>query len=252
MEEDSLDKDILLTSKGKEIEVIGNQAVKKVQDANRSEGVPNVYSIDGKVFYEVGDGKITTENPFNIIKTIPNDKVMIGDDVFSTYYDDKEINDSIAKAVLSITTKIQMSKYDTGEIVFAVMMNGGAWYASRLFNRLQNAPYAVEYVFSEKKRDGSISISSKTKKSAFKGKHVIMIEGFSNHGNMISLFEQWLEKNGAKTVDLSLLFKRESLDIDTINEPLVIGDGYYILGCGLEYMGKGRNLNIIFRRYKPQ
>lgn len=42
----------------------GNRAVKKAQEKNRKNGVPNVYCINGKVVYELPDGKITTEYQF--------------------------------------------------------------------------------------------------------------------------------------------------------------------------------------------
>lgn len=242
-----VEENVVLSTKSKEIELIGTHAVKKVQDDNRTAGVPNVYSVDGKIFYEVADGKITTENPFNMIKAVPNDTVRIGDNFYTVCFGDKMINDSIARDVLDITTKIQMNKYDIDNVVFAVMMNGGVWYSSRLFNRLQNSPYAVEYIFPSKSK-GKLSISSKTDAKAFKGKHVFVIEGFSNRGNMVSSFKEWLSKKGAKTVDVCLLFKRVSLDIETLNEPLEIEDSYYVLGCGLESNGKGRNLNLLYKR----
>ena len=44
---------------------IGNVAVRKAEEENRSLGVPNVYSINGKLCFELPDGRITMENPFN-------------------------------------------------------------------------------------------------------------------------------------------------------------------------------------------
>ena len=39
---------------------IGNRAVRKAQERNRRLGIPNVYSIHGKIVYELPDGTITT------------------------------------------------------------------------------------------------------------------------------------------------------------------------------------------------
>jgi len=44
---------------------IGNRAVKKAQEENRRLGIPNVYSINGHLLYELPDGTLTTENPFH-------------------------------------------------------------------------------------------------------------------------------------------------------------------------------------------
>lgn len=56
--------DLNLYLKGYEIESIGNQAVRKVQEENRKKGIPLVYSVDGRIYYELADGTITTNSPF--------------------------------------------------------------------------------------------------------------------------------------------------------------------------------------------
>jgi len=43
---------------------IGNRAVRKAQEENRRLGVPNVYSHNGTLYYELPDGRLTTEDPF--------------------------------------------------------------------------------------------------------------------------------------------------------------------------------------------
>lgn len=43
---------------------IGRQATLKAQEESRKMGVPNVYSIDGKLYYELPSGELTTEDPF--------------------------------------------------------------------------------------------------------------------------------------------------------------------------------------------
>ncbi|MBC8527339.1 MAG: hypothetical protein H8D22_10910 [Candidatus Cloacimonetes bacterium] len=46
---------------------IGNRAVKKAQEENRKNGIPNVYSRDGKIYFELPDGTITTDYSFENI-----------------------------------------------------------------------------------------------------------------------------------------------------------------------------------------
>ena len=60
--------DLNLYLKGFEIESIGNQAVRKAQEENRKKGIPLVYSVDGKIYYELADGTITTDSPFKTDK----------------------------------------------------------------------------------------------------------------------------------------------------------------------------------------
>ena len=50
---------------------IGNKAVHEAQETNRKLGIPSVYSRKGKIYFELPDGTITHESPwesFNIGK----------------------------------------------------------------------------------------------------------------------------------------------------------------------------------------
>jgi hypothetical protein len=47
-----------------EFERIGNRAVHKAQEENRRFGIPNVFSRNGKLYYELPNGEITTDDPF--------------------------------------------------------------------------------------------------------------------------------------------------------------------------------------------
>ena len=63
MEVDKFD-DLMLQLKGFEIEYIGNRAIKQVQEENRELGIPLVYSVNDKIFYELADGTVTSKSPF--------------------------------------------------------------------------------------------------------------------------------------------------------------------------------------------
>ena len=42
---------------------IGNRAVRRAQEENRAQGIPNVYSIGGHIYYERSDGTLTRNEP---------------------------------------------------------------------------------------------------------------------------------------------------------------------------------------------
>ncbi len=42
---------------------IGNRAVRKAREENHRLGLPNVFTINGKIYYELPNGEITTESP---------------------------------------------------------------------------------------------------------------------------------------------------------------------------------------------
>jgi len=46
------------------IQQIGNDAVRTAQKKNLENGIPNVYSKNGVMYFQLPDGTITMENPF--------------------------------------------------------------------------------------------------------------------------------------------------------------------------------------------
>ena len=52
-----------------EFKRIGNEAVREAQERNRKNGIPNVYSLNGKMIFELPNGEITTKNPFEELET---------------------------------------------------------------------------------------------------------------------------------------------------------------------------------------
>jgi hypothetical protein len=47
-----------------EFQRIGNRAVRAAQEESRRLGVPNVYSINGRLYFELPNGEITEKNPY--------------------------------------------------------------------------------------------------------------------------------------------------------------------------------------------
>lgn len=46
------------------IQQIGNDAVREAQKKNLANGIPNVYSKNGVLYFQLPDGTITMDNPF--------------------------------------------------------------------------------------------------------------------------------------------------------------------------------------------
>ena len=46
------------------IQQIGNDAVRTAQRQNLENGIPNVYSKNGVLYFQLHDGTITMDNPF--------------------------------------------------------------------------------------------------------------------------------------------------------------------------------------------
>ena len=50
-----------MTDLSLEILKLGNKAVKKAQENNRQNGIPNVYCINGKIVFELPNGELSTQ-----------------------------------------------------------------------------------------------------------------------------------------------------------------------------------------------
>lgn len=46
------------------IQIIGNKAIKEAQRKSLENGIPNVYSKNGVMYFQLPDGTITMDNPF--------------------------------------------------------------------------------------------------------------------------------------------------------------------------------------------
>lgn len=47
-----------------ELQRIGNEAVRAAQEENRRLGIPNAYSRNGRLYFELPNGEITEKDPF--------------------------------------------------------------------------------------------------------------------------------------------------------------------------------------------
>ncbi len=54
---------------------VGRRAVAKAQEENRRRGVPNVYSINDVLYYELPSGELTTVDPYQADKRRHNKRV---------------------------------------------------------------------------------------------------------------------------------------------------------------------------------
>ncbi len=55
---------------------IGSRAVRKAREENRRLGIPNAVSRDGELEYELPDGQVTNENPFDDDAPAPEEPLL--------------------------------------------------------------------------------------------------------------------------------------------------------------------------------
>jgi chromosome condensin MukBEF ATPase and DNA-binding subunit MukB len=56
--------ELALYRRALELQRIGNRAVRAAQEENRRLGIPNVFSRNGRIYYELPNGEITQKSPF--------------------------------------------------------------------------------------------------------------------------------------------------------------------------------------------
>lgn len=61
--------DLGVYQRGADFTRIGNNAVRNARENLHKKGLPIVFSRNGKVFYELPDGEITSINPFETRQT---------------------------------------------------------------------------------------------------------------------------------------------------------------------------------------
>ena len=71
MHQDKLSFETYKWSQG--IQEIANRAAKKAQEKNRKKGIPNVYDINGHLYYELPNGELTKEDPMQNAKGLDAD-----------------------------------------------------------------------------------------------------------------------------------------------------------------------------------
>ena len=55
---------LMLYREAAELRRIGNRAVRAAQEKNRRLGIPNAYSHEGRLYFELPSGEITEVDPF--------------------------------------------------------------------------------------------------------------------------------------------------------------------------------------------
>ncbi|MCP4147045.1 MAG: hypothetical protein GY757_04770 [bacterium] len=60
--------DIKIYQTAIEVQQIGNRAIEQVRKENKEKGIPIVFSRNGIIYYELQNGTITTESPFEDLK----------------------------------------------------------------------------------------------------------------------------------------------------------------------------------------
>lgn len=132
-----------------------------------------------------------------------------------------------------------------------VLMNGGAWFAHQLIDRLGDTPLQIEYAkvsSYEGKERGELNIKYMPEID-WQGKEVIVLDDICDSGNTMNCIYSWLQQFSPASVRFITLIVRKGRC--RLNEGVCLTAGIedmsddFFVGCGLDDNGKARNLPYI-------
>lgn len=166
--------------------------------------------------------------------------------VFDEYLSKQEIATIVAEVAQRINTD-----YVDCEPLFICVLNGAFMYASDLFKHI-TLPAEITFVrlksYEGTATTGKVNMLIPLQASV-KDRDVIIIEDIVDTGLTMHGFIQHLKEEGARSVEItSFLFKPNSLQYQDAT-PKYIGKSIptkFVLGYGLDFDEKGRNLDTLY------
>ena len=172
--------------------------------------------------------------------------VVVNNLTFDEYLSEQEI----ATLVKNVAERIN-TDYAGKEPLFICVLNGAFMYASDLFKHIN---LSTEITFVRLKSYEGTATTGQVNmlvplQVPIKGRDVIIIEDIVDTGLTMHGFIQQLKEEGATSVELtSFLFKPDSLQFPDAT-PKYIGKSIptkFVLGYGLDFDEKGRNLPSLY------
>ncbi|MBR6686882.1 MAG: hypoxanthine phosphoribosyltransferase [Paludibacteraceae bacterium] len=171
--------------------------------------------------------------------------IQIGDLFFKTYISEEEINKRVKEL-----GEIILKEYDNQPPVLICVLNGSFVFGADLARAI-NAPAEV-YFIKLSSYDGLQSTGIITEELPLKidveGKNLLIIEDIIETGNTLYHLQQKLLKENCKSCKIvSLLVKNDILKdrvkVDYVGFEI---ENDFVVGYGMDYNNKGRNLKSIY------
>lgn len=180
------------------------------------------------------------------VKDNKNEKLVIGDDVFVPFLTEEVIQNRIKEMAE------QISQDYNGKIpIFIGVLNGAFIFLSDL---IKNISIDCEIDFFKLSSYGDSKISSgnvrllKELNCDVNGRDIIIVEDIVDSGLSIKYIEEIFAKHSPNSMKVcSLLMKPESLKFDVKIDYIGFNiPGKFVIGFGLDYAQKFRNLRAIY------
>jgi len=177
---------------------------------------------------------------------INNSEVQIEDLQFVKYIHAVDIHQKITDIAQELTID-----YGTKCPMFLVVMNGAFMFAADLIREL-HFPAEITFVrvksYHGTQSTGNIEITMPPDIN-LEGRHLIIIEDIIDTGNSMAAFIPEMEKLKPASIKIcAILVKPEAMKHDTkVDYQGFSIPNKFVVGYGLDYNGKGRNLKDIYQ-----
>lgn len=140
--------------------------------------------------------------------------------------------------------------YEGKDLVVIGVLNGAVFFTIALLREL-NISYRLDFVqaasYKGTKSTGEVSVTSIKEK--LEGSEVLLVEDIVDTGKTISVIKSVVNDSSPKSVRVASLFYKPDADIHN-QPPEFVGfsiPDFFILGFGLDYDGKGRELQDVYK-----
>ncbi len=158
--------------------------------------------------------------------------------------------EEIDSRVIEIASQIS-EKYKAEPVIFIVVLNGSFIFASDLI-RSTEIECEVDFIkvasYNGKQSTGKIKFE-KDLSSDISGKNVIIVEDIIDSGITINFLKEVIEKKNPKSLKIATLLLKPGVaklnfEIDWVGFEI---SPEFVVGYGLDYNQKLRNLNAVYR-----
>lgn len=170
-------------------------------------------------------------------------------------YSQRRIALAVARVANSLKRYLRNSLSDSTEITALCILDGACMFFTDLMKHFND--YPVRYEFAKIKsykgtESSSLGIHLWPGSKAFKGKSAIIVDDIIDSGRTATYVLQRIKLYKPKDIAYVALFKR--YNCPELNVPTFAGitleDNKYVIGYGLDYDGKYRNLRDVFEYKK--
>ncbi len=172
--------------------------------------------------------------------------IQVNDKYFESYLSEE----IISNRVIDLADRINQD-YNNKNVVFIVILNGAFMFASDLIKKIT---ISCEVSFVKLSSYHGMQTTGRVDEiiglnTAIEGKDVVIIEDIVDTGITIGKVRKLLQTSQPQSVAIcTLLFKPEAFHGDSV--PEIIGfsiPNEFVVGYGLDYDEKGRNLPCIYK-----